>query len=1361
MAKRIIIISILGILAVGCQLGAAVSQELVNIYQQEYAGRTAYLRVNVYQDPYVVSITSDNFRRPTGVRREALFLAGAPVRISNVRFGNQEVVFAITSSNAARGARIKFSFEEPLDPEFSLSSIFEQAVQSVFNSKARFGSSRPEEEPLPETEEPPDEPETEAEEPDEPEPDFRLLVEPGGRELPGDGKTVTTIIISARDADGQLITKQKGMVDVRINAGRLSSNQVYLSGGIARTRLQAPILDDQSEVMRRMVQLTYMVTRKLLGSGPKADIQAVARESATGLPSTAALSTVKGDKPYVFIVAECNGVKGKARIKLTPAKSPVIAIAPGIYKGDDITGSSSWTFDTQTMILTQDGSRDQIPVAFNGENGLGAYGVDIGGMGTSIVPLSSDSFYLFAPPILFYRVQAAAVETEQAPVTIKPTPIVSLTARKNPLAADGKSSTEVLFAYKDDKGRPVKGIKLTWRIGPRMKTAEKGRLLQADGETRADGTARAVFQTPRMNARNMQQTGSIKNRDIIVDYAAKEDSGRVFCSIGLLKAASVCLVVEKPGIQRSVLPLAIGSLNGTIEGRILLRPVRFLPAGRGTSIPLNDARVFLEGDERILKDAAVDKVSTDEDGNFTLSMHMKNWPNWDKKLKRPFVVSPSSRFINLQHNAQLHLGQYKAPQELHFRGMLFIHSAQLKLAELEFDEAEGLMNKVELFGWMLLVLRDTRKDAIDAGNEFMDNAWACLKSVAALFYTDSKLEKYFNKKIKILGQKTGFRNLKAIKTRWEKKWSSPTSMPGKIYRWLLRAFYRNPPIISPEKNLQVRGVGRSVLNELLIPTILKQLSDFLGKYMPNMPKPDIKGLINTKLLVPYDEIANKCLLLFLENKDYLRIRKNTIPAYAKLKVRHASLAKEFHRVTEWRIALTYFQTFVDTTSECSQIALKIIGAAMLQPQLIEYAKKLQKIQNALDSAMAGARFIDECYRFSGILEKTLTIVVTTTGELQGAAIQLSTLQQDSNHQPRILYAGFLTGNNSSDDLHTLELADNIEWDLLEIKNDRLPKEALAYLAEIDEVLALWEMETAPKLLALQCINAGQTKALVDILDSWDTRQRSLRFLTLSAGERPLSNNEKQRWEDAVDALREETGRLQSSIDDTCDAIEDLPTSLEVALLEEMSRASSKKTTSMLPSWIWLVLIGCAVFCFLSVVLMVVIKHRGGRRRQAAHAIIHTHQVEGKPTTRAAPPQSTHPTTHPQSSALKSAPVSSPPNKTEEVTSSQIQPKSQVSQPVASAWLLDHTNRHHPISAKCTTIGSTPNNRISLGVRGISRHHARIWQTDDGQFWIEDLNSTNGVFMDNQRITKAWLTPNAVLTLGDWRARFIMNTSAKS
>jgi len=55
-----------------------------------------------------------------------------------------------------------------------------------------------------------------------------------------------------------------------------------------------------------------------------------------------------------------------------------------------------------------------------------------------------------------------------------------------------------------------------------------------------------------------------------------------------------------------------------------------------------------------------------------------------------------------------------------------------------------------------------------------------------------------------------------------------------------------------------------------------------------------------------------------------------------------------------------------------------------------------------------------------------------------------------------------------------------------------------------------------------------------------------------------------------------------------------------------------------------------------------------------------------------------------------------------------------------------------------TIGRAPDNDVCLPDLNVSQHHARVSATADGAIVIEDLKSTNGIFVDGERITQRTL-----------------------
>lgn len=63
-----------------------------------------------------------------------------------------------------------------------------------------------------------------------------------------------------------------------------------------------------------------------------------------------------------------------------------------------------------------------------------------------------------------------------------------------------------------------------------------------------------------------------------------------------------------------------------------------------------------------------------------------------------------------------------------------------------------------------------------------------------------------------------------------------------------------------------------------------------------------------------------------------------------------------------------------------------------------------------------------------------------------------------------------------------------------------------------------------------------------------------------------------------------------------------------------------------------------------------------------------------------------------------------------------------------------------------TIGRNNNSDIQINNLGVSKKHAAITR-QNGSYFIEDLNSTNGTLLNNQKITKAVLSGKDVVTIG--------------
>ena len=78
--------------------------------------------------------------------------------------------------------------------------------------------------------------------------------------------------------------------------------------------------------------------------------------------------------------------------------------------------------------------------------------------------------------------------------------------------------------------------------------------------------------------------------------------------------------------------------------------------------------------------------------------------------------------------------------------------------------------------------------------------------------------------------------------------------------------------------------------------------------------------------------------------------------------------------------------------------------------------------------------------------------------------------------------------------------------------------------------------------------------------------------------------------------------------------------------------------------------------------------------------------------------------------------------------------------------------------RTTTIGRTPDNDLCIDADFISRHHAVVLVSAGGAV-IEDLNSTNGVFVNGTRIARRQLCEGDLVTVGKTGFRYILKPPA--
>ncbi|MEW5889656.1 MAG: FHA domain-containing protein [Pseudomonadota bacterium] len=82
----------------------------------------------------------------------------------------------------------------------------------------------------------------------------------------------------------------------------------------------------------------------------------------------------------------------------------------------------------------------------------------------------------------------------------------------------------------------------------------------------------------------------------------------------------------------------------------------------------------------------------------------------------------------------------------------------------------------------------------------------------------------------------------------------------------------------------------------------------------------------------------------------------------------------------------------------------------------------------------------------------------------------------------------------------------------------------------------------------------------------------------------------------------------------------------------------------------------------------------------------------------------------------------------------------------------------PLTRERTTIGRKPHNDIQIDNLAISGEHAVIVTILDDSF-LEDLDSTNGTFVNGQQIKKHFLQNNDVIELGKYRLKYVSEQGA--
>ena len=101
--------------------------------------------------------------------------------------------------------------------------------------------------------------------------------------------------------------------------------------------------------------------------------------------------------------------------------------------------------------------------------------------------------------------------------------------------------------------------------------------------------------------------------------------------------------------------------------------------------------------------------------------------------------------------------------------------------------------------------------------------------------------------------------------------------------------------------------------------------------------------------------------------------------------------------------------------------------------------------------------------------------------------------------------------------------------------------------------------------------------------------------------------------------------------------------------------------------------------------------------------------------------------------------------------------------VLARVIVAHAGEHveeRPLRLGRLIIGRTVDNDVQIDSKFISRHHCQIVTTADGSV-LEDLNSTNGVYVKSKRVRKHHLNDGDVIVLGKHEIMYLDERSARA
>ncbi len=948
---------------------------------------------------------------------------------------------------------------------------------------------------------------------------LRLFLEPGMVELPGDGDATTTVTVTLRNSEGELVNKG-GTVHLKVNAGRLARGQVMLRNGIGQVVFTAPILDNESKVFQRSIRLTMAIIQRLSGksvaelTGKNRNKLAMqtARDTAINMASAAGMASIQGETPTVHIIGEMNGLRGKCAIRIQKVAGTVSAgLVPGIYSGRDVTGSSRWKLTVRRggpgYIGTLRSGGGEMSFRSKGEKKGGFLivylfderdmratarsNVDFLGWPTAMKVLPGNTLYMVAPPVYLTRKADLPKDSSSVGnVVEEPADKISLVVKQNMLPGDGESETGIAFIYRDKKGRPKAGIPVRLHLG---RDGMGGRLIKPEGTTDSRGVFRCQYRAPIFKTDNFQKLGTCKRDTIWAYYRDGKKEKYITSAVGILRCTDARMVLDKPGFEdKKGLPIIIASPRGRISGTILARVKRPYGMYDKSDIPIGYAKVRITGGAITGHEHGFE-AETDKNGNLNMKLGYRNWPvNYTHKLREPFIYPFHETHMRRRDSLGKNLYMFpdKAFQK---RAGQQVYTMELGVVMDPPEQAKAYEAKFQLLGDLMATYWMSEKLVADTTGEVISHGWSLLGMVWD--WANKKFE--FGKKLKNTAREGSVADFV-----FKVDESGTKSIRLMIFRRFNAIITRN----QKSKWGRAAVVAMDNANGKIF-NGLKQFLGFLADYLAKVknvkwPRNPIPDQIKQEVLLYYRGITMKHLDNFLvANPQAILDVFDDIQPW--LVSNSGNLRDHYQNIAWRRQVLEEAKTWKDLSVDLSQGLAIGLAVGTGQVWALNWWEKFKKFSDMLDKAYAGSAFLGELYTCSALMTESEELFIHTNRTISTANIPLARKQRPVFP---VAYAE-AKGNGGNTPPPVIF---PVNPDDLQLTNGRIPVVSVRRLAGAYARFQGWR-EKADDVWML-AMDAGEVKNFVESLNDYGKNMETLAVIATIVGDGRIEPNLERRWE---------------------------------------------------------------------------------------------------------------------------------------------------------------------------------------------------------------------------------------------------------